>query len=482
MSQSTNIWDMEAHELVSLYRERTLSPVEATLAIIAQIELLEPDVNAFAYFDPDSALRSARLAEARWLEGTPLSAVDGVPTAIKDLLLTKGWPTLWGSLSTDADQEWLDDSPAVARLREAGAVLLGKTTTAEFGWKALSDCALHGATRNPWNLDHTAGGSSGGSSAGAAAGFGPLHVATCGGGSGRLPASHAGVVGFKGTLGRVAVYPYSQNATLYNHTSMARSVRDVALLFDVIARPDPNDWNSLPPAATVWSDGLDAGVRGLRVAFSPTLGYAEVDPEVASLVQDAVKVFSELGAHVELVDPGIEDPMSIFRVFMMAGAARRLNALGPKAKLCELGLQEMAEQGRALDAVTFATAVEQREELGRKFLHFHQKWDLLVTPAVANPPTRIVEDSIGLGKHLPLPPVKYITPFAYPFNLTQQPAISVPCGTTSAGLPVGLQIVGTKFADATVLAAANAFASARPFRLRSGKNVGGPGRHAVRVQ
>jgi aspartyl-tRNA(Asn)/glutamyl-tRNA(Gln) amidotransferase subunit A len=463
MIDDTHPWKLDAVDLTKLYREKRLSPVEVADAVIKRVTALDDQVNTFACFDPESALSDARQSEKRWHEGKPLGPVDGVPTAIKDLILTKGWPTLRGSLATQSDQEWSEDSPATARLRESGAVLLGKTTTAEFGWKGLSDCPVHGITRNPWNLKHTAGGSSGGSSAGAAAGFGPLHVATDGGGSGRMPASHTGVVGFKPTLGRVAVYPYSQNGTLYNVTPMARSVRDVALLFDVIARPDPRDWNSLPPVDRSWQEGLDSGVSGLKIAFSRNLGYADVDPEVGALAEKAVRAFEQLGATVEARDPGIDDPMSIFRIFWATGAARLLQSLGPeRAKRVELGLQEIADEGRTLDAVAFASAVEKREALGRHFLHFHRDWDLLVTPMVARPASEIIESSVGLGKHTPLPPFTYLSPFAYPFNLTQQPAITVPCGLTKAGLPVGLQIVATKFADAMVLRAALAFEQARP--------------------
>jgi aspartyl-tRNA(Asn)/glutamyl-tRNA(Gln) amidotransferase subunit A len=409
-------------------------------------------------------LHDAAKSETRWHKGEPLGPVDGVPVAIKDLILTKGWPTLRGSLTTDPHQLWSEDSPATARLREGGAVLLGKTTTAEFGWKGLSDCPVHGATRNPWSLAHTAGGSSGGSSAAASAGFGPLHVATDGGGSGRMPASHTGVVGFKPTLGRIAVYPYSQNGTLYNVTPMARTVEDVAVLFDVIGRPDPRDFNSLPPMMNGWRASLKPEVKALRIAFCSDLGYAKVAPEVACLAKRAVAVFAELGALVDEQDPGIEDPMPTFRTFWATGAARLLNHLGPrKERQVELGLQEIAQEGRQLDAVAFASAVEMREALGRHFLNFHQKWDLLVTPMVAEPASVIDEETIGLGKHTPLPPFTYLSPFAYPFNLTQQPAITVPCGLTSTGLPVGLQIVGSKYGDVPVLQAALAFERAKPF-------------------
>jgi aspartyl-tRNA(Asn)/glutamyl-tRNA(Gln) amidotransferase subunit A len=271
------------------------------------------------------------------------------------------------------------------------------------------------------------------------------------------------VVGFKPTLGRVAVYPYSQNGTLFNVTPMARTVSDAALLFDVIAKPDLRDWNSLPPTDTVWRSRLDDGVAGWRIAFSPTLGYATVDPEVAAAVRSAAEVFEELGAIVEEVDPGIEDPMPLFRTFWCTGAARLLGNLGPeRSKLVELGLQDVAAEGRTIDAVTFASAVEGREALGRHFLHFHQNWDLLITPMIAQPPSRIVEASVGLGKRTPEPAFTYLSPFAYPFNLTQQPAMTVQCGFTAAGLPIGLQIVAAKYADAKVLNAARAFEKARP--------------------
>jgi Asp-tRNA(Asn)/Glu-tRNA(Gln) amidotransferase A subunit family amidase len=290
---------LSAVELVELYRQRKLSPVEVTRAILDRIQRLEPKINAFALLDADSALASAERSEQRWHRGEPAGLIDGVPVALKDLILAKGWPTLRGSRAVDPNQEWNEDSPATARLREHGAVVLGKTTTSEFGWKGLGDSPLTGITRNPWNIAHTPGGSSGGSGAAAAIGFGPLHVATDGGGSTRLPAAHSGAFGFKQTFGRVPVYPPSQNGTLFHVTPLTRSVRDAALLLDVIARPDLRDWNALPPQEGSWQSGIEEGVKGLRIAYSPALGYATVDPEVAAIVEKAVKVFVDLGAIVE---------------------------------------------------------------------------------------------------------------------------------------------------------------------------------------
>jgi aspartyl-tRNA(Asn)/glutamyl-tRNA(Gln) amidotransferase subunit A len=449
---------ISAVELIEHYRTKTLSPVEVTRAILERIRRLDPHINAFALLDADSALVSARESEGRWQRDEPLGLIDGVPVALKDLVLAKGWPTLRGSRAVDPAQDWSEDSPATARLREHGAVLLGKTTTSEFGWKGLGDSPLTGITRNPWNVAHTPGGSSGGSAAGAALGFGPLHVATDGGGSTRLPAADSGVFGFKQTFGRVPVYPPSQNGTLFHVTPLTRSVRDAAVLLDVIARPDLRDWHALPPSDISWSKGLESGVKGLRIAYSPALGYAQVDPEVEKIVADAAKVFADQGAIVELVDPGIEDPFPIFQTLWFAGAAKLLAGLPPDRRgLTEPGLQDVAEQGRAIDVVTYLQAVDRREALGRHFNQFHQNWDLLITPTTAHPASAIDASSADLTVR----PIR--SPFTYPFNLTQQPAASVPAGQTSAGLPVGLQIIGAKFADATVLRAARAFEAARPF-------------------
>lgn len=449
---------LSAVELVAHYRKKTLSPVDVARAILRRIEALDPVVNAFALVDAEAALASARQSELRWQRGEPAGLVDGVPVALKDLVLAKGWPTLRGSRAIDPAQDWSEDAPATARLREHGAVLLGKTTTSEFGWKGLGDSPLTGITRNPWNLAHTPGGSSGGSAAAAALGFGPLHVATDGGGSTRLPAAHSGVFGFKQSFGRVPVYPSSQNGTLFHVTPLTRSVADAALLLDVISGPDSRDWHALPPSNVGWSDGLENGIKGLRIAYSPALGYAQVDPEVERIVADAVKVFSDQGAIVELVDPGIEDPFPIFQTLWFAGAAKLLAGLAPERRgSTEPGLQAVAEQGAAIDVVSYLQAIDGREALGRHFNRFHQDWDLLITPTTAYAASAIDASSADLTVR----PIR--SPFTYPFNLTQQPAASVPAGLTAAGLPVGLQIIGAKFADATVLRAARAFEKARPF-------------------
>src|SRR3954454_24105940 len=295
---------ISATELLCLYRSRSLSPFEVAQACLDRIAALDTDLNAFALIDGDAALEAARASEERWIKGEPLGLVDGVPATIKDLILTKGWPTLRGSKAVSPDQPWEEDAPATARLREHGAVLLGKTTTPELGHKGVTDSPLYGITRNPWNPDMTPGGSSGGSAAALAARLGPLALGSGGAGSIRLPGGFTGLPGLKPTCGRVPLWPPSAFGTVSHAGPMARTVTDVALLLDVMCEPDPRDWTALPPPTRSYLDGLDDGIAGIRVAFSADLGYVSVDPEVAAAVERAAGGLAELGAHVERVEPG----------------------------------------------------------------------------------------------------------------------------------------------------------------------------------
>ncbi|NBO89506.1 MAG: amidase, partial [Betaproteobacteria bacterium] len=311
---TTDLTQCTAHELLALYRSGQASPVDATQAVLARAHRLNPRLNAFCLIDDEAALTHARASEARWQahrqQGAPIGALDGVPTSIKDLVLTRGWPTLRGSRTIDPAQPWDVDAPATARLREAGAVLLGKTTTPEFGCKGETNSPATGITRNPWNTDHTPGGSSGGTAAAVAAGLGPLSVGTDGAGSVRIPAAFCGNVGLKPSFGRVPAYPLSPFGTVAHLGPHTMSVRDAALMMNVLKQPDARDWTSLPADGVDYTVGLEDGVRGLRIAYSPTLGYAKnVHPEIAAAVHDAVRVLESLGAHVEMRDPGFEDPL-----------------------------------------------------------------------------------------------------------------------------------------------------------------------------
>jgi aspartyl-tRNA(Asn)/glutamyl-tRNA(Gln) amidotransferase subunit A len=446
-----------------MYRSRQVSPVEVTQAVIDRIEHLNPAVNAFCWVDADAALNAARASETRWQSGAPIGILDGVPATIKDLILTKGWPTRRGSLLIDPDQEWPDDAPAVARLREQGAIIIGKTTTPEFGWKGVTDSALTGITRNPWNTALTPGGSSGGAAAACALGMAALHIGTDGGGSIRIPAGFTGVFGHKPSFGRVPAWPLSPFGTVAHLGPMTRSVADAALMLTVLSAPDLRDWHALPATDHDYRNGLDAGVRGLRIGFSADLGYVTVDDEVAAAVRDAVAVFTELGAYVEEVVPPFENPLSIFQTFWYTGAANLLRRFSVEQRQrIDSGLQAVAATGDSYTLSDFQEAERLRAELGVRMKRFHSDYDLLLTPTLPIP-------AFIAGREIVSPSTQQRwsdwTPFTYPFNLTQQPACSIPCGFTAFGLPVGLQIVGPMFEDGLVLTAARAFENVRPMVL-----------------
>jgi aspartyl-tRNA(Asn)/glutamyl-tRNA(Gln) amidotransferase subunit A len=452
-----------ATELLPLYRTRQLSPVETVQAVLARIARFEPAVNAFCLVDGEAALAAARASEARWQRGAPLGLLDGVPATIKDVVLTRGWPTLRGSRAIDPAQPWVDDAPATARLREQGAVLLGKTTTPEFGWKAVTDSPLTGVTRNPWDTTRTPGGSSGGAAVAAALGMGALHVGTDGGGSIRIPAGFTGVFGLKPSFGRVPAWPASPFGTLAHLGPITRTVADAALMLTVLSAPDLRDWQALPPDGRDYRIGLADGVAGLRIAFSPTLGGAPVEPEIAALVADAVATLADLGAVVEPAEPGFADPLQDFERHWYAGAARLVAGLAVEQRaLLDPGLLEIAAAGAAIPLLDYLAAGEARARLGLAMRRFHARYDLLVTPTL---PIAAFAAGIERPEADRQPRWLHWTPFSYPFNLTQQPAASVPCGLTAAGLPAGLQIVGPMHGDALVLRAARALESARPWPL-----------------
>ncbi|MBM3490083.1 MAG: amidase [Alphaproteobacteria bacterium] len=455
---------LTAAEMLRAYRAKKLSPVEVTRALLRRLARLNPAINAFLLVDEEAALAQARASEARWLKGRPKGLLDGVPTSIKDLMLTRGWPTLRGSRTSDPKGPWPEDAPCVTRLREQGAVLFGKTTTPEFGWKGVTDSALSGVTRNPWNLDKTPGGSSGGAAAALAAGLGPLAIGSDGGGSIRIPAGFSGVFGIKANFGRVPNWPASMMATISHVGPMSRSVRDAALFLNVIALPDSRDWYTVPHQPINWTRFLGQGVKGLRIAFSPALGYAKVDPEVADKVARAARVFARLGAHVEQRDPGFADPTDIFLTHWRAGAAKGLGGL-PRAKfrLLEEGLQEFVRAGQRLKLADYMVAVDRRVALATHMRQFHERYDLLLTPTLAVQAFD-VERTVPRGARMR--GWWEWTPFSYPFNLTQQPACSIPCGFTGAGLPVGLQIVGGNFREDLVFRAAAAYEAAAPIARR----------------
>ncbi|MGQ0664400.1 MAG: amidase [Pseudomonadota bacterium] len=460
---SPDIAFMSAGELVALYRRKRLSPVEVTRAILDRVPALQRDFNCFCLIDEERAMRLAAESEARWQRGRPCGLVDGVPSTIKDLILSEGWPTIRGSRTISRDGPWTEDAPSVARMRAHGAVFLGKTTVPEFGWKGVTDNLIDGLTRNPWDPTKTPGGSSGGAAVAAALGLGALHLGTDAAGSVRIPAAFSGIYALKPSFGRVPVYPASPMGSLANVGPMTRTVDDAALMLNVIAEPDPRDWQALPYEGRDWRIGLTRGVRGLRIAFSRDLGYAKVDPEVAALVAQAAAAFAALGAHVEETNPGFAEPRAIIETLWMGRFAILFEDFTPAQRaLLDPGLAAVAEAGKRYTARDHYLAEQQREALARHMNLFHQRYDLLLTPQMPLPAFDVGHDHPagsdfkGLGGW---------TPFTYPFNLTQQPAASVPCGFTKAGLPAAVQIVGPRHRDDLVLQASRAYESLAPFKM-----------------
>ncbi len=460
---ATCLADCTASELLDMYRRRDASPLEATRAVLDRIDAVNPKINAYCLVAHESALRCATESEARWSRGAPVGELDGVPVSIKDLILTRGWPTLRGSHTVDAQQVWDTDAPATARLREAGAVLLGKTTTPEFGCKGETNSPRTGITRNPWDLSKTSGGSSGGTAAAVAAGLGPLSVGTDGAGSVRIPAAFCGTFGLKPSFGRVPAYPPSPFGSVAHLGPLTMGVLDAALMLNVLKKPDARDFSSLPPDASDSLAGLDDGIQGLTVAYSPNLGYAtNVDAEVAAAVAVALQQLQALGAHVEQVDPGFEDPLDITTGLWFLGSWTVWNTLTPaQQETVDPDFRAQAMLGSRLSALEVQGLHARRGALGSHMRQFMQRFDLLVTPAVAVP--AFEARPAGHGAMNPQSMLGW-TPFTYPFNLTQQPCCTIPCGLTRAGLPIGLQIVGPMFGEALVLRAARAYEGVRPIQ------------------
>jgi len=452
---------MTALELIACFQKHQLSPVEATQAALNAIAAHNPRLNVFCLVDADFATRQARASEARWLANSPSGLLDGVPVSIKDLVITAGWPTLRGSRTVLRQQPWVEDAPSVARLREHGAVLLGKTTTPEFGWKGVTDSILTGITRNPWNPDMTPGGSSGGAAVAVAMGMGPLAVGTDGAGSIRIPASFTGVFGLKATHGRVAAYPPSSISTMANVGPITRTVSDCALMLRVIGQYDARDPYALPIPTPNYQVGLENGVKGLRIGFSLDFGFVHVNPEVAACVNRAVRLLEQLGALVETVDLLMEDAEDVINVLWPVGNANGLRYMSAEQRaLLEPELAKMVDVSENIDSLTYLAAVSTRERIQIRMNRLFESYDLLVTPTM--PMT-----AFSVGRSAPDSISKNLTwsPFTYPFNFTMQPAASMPCGFTSKGLPIGLQIIGQRFNDALVLRAARAYEQVSPFGM-----------------
>lgn len=470
---NSQIWQLSAATIAARVRAGQLSAREVTEVALERLERLNPLLHAFCTPAPELALRSATALDARIARGEPVGALAGVPVGIKDLVLTKDIPTVSGS---PAYVDFLpeEDDIVVERLRAADAILLGKTSVPEFGFSGVGDNPVFPTCRNPWDPARTPGGSSSGSGAAVAAGIGPLAIASDGGGSIRIPAAHCGVVGVKPSNGRVPLYPgcrderypgVSSWETLEHIGPHARTVADAALMLSVIGSgPDPRDRHSLPGPEFDWREVVLApDLRGLRVAYSADFGFAEVDAEVRRVVDEAVSVFErDLGCVVERVDPGIDDALESFWGVVaadcdLAGMRRLSTEFG--ATMSPHLVEFLAMDWRAEDLTNANMA---RKRMANRLARFMRDYDLLLTPTLAVPPFELGIQGPTTINGVDVAPHAWLA-FTFPFNLTGQPAVSVPAGFTDEGLPVGLQIVGRHLDDPGVLRAAAAFEAARPW-------------------
>jgi len=454
---------LPATTLAAMIRRKKVSPVEVVNAMLARIDALNPVLNAYVTVTADQARRDARAAErALGRRGATLGPLHGVPFSVKDLVITRGVRTTFGT-PLFRDHVPTEDAPIVSRMKAAGAIMLGKTNTPTMGWIGATHNLLFGITRNPWNLERTPGGSSGGASAAAAAGLGPLHVGTDGGGSIRIPASCTGVFGFKPSFGRVPIYPGSGAWSLSHVGPLTRTVADAALMMSVTAGPDERDNTSLPAEKSDYTKSLRGSLAGWRLAWSDDLGFADcVDPDVAAVCARAARAFRELGCRVEEVAPRWPSPYEAWYEIFGGGIATRLAGFRERRAEIDPGLLRIIESTLRNPPTKYVQAWFDRLAWWQHPRAFFEKYDLLLTPTIACPPFKVGLDNPTEIAGRPVQPYAWL-PFTYPFNMTGQPAASVPCGFTGDGLPVGLQIVGRRFADRAVLQAAAAFERLRPW-------------------
>ncbi len=453
LADAPELCRLDAAALTRRYADGSFSPVEATEAALRRAEEVQARCNAFSHLDPEGACAAARASEARWRAGRPLGPLDGVPATIKDIVWVRGWTVRYGTRAVPGVRAE-EDAPAVAQLRAAGAVLLGLTTTPEFGWKAVTDCALTGITRNPWDASRTPGGSSGGAAVAAACGAGVVHLGTDGGGSIRIPAAFCGVVGHKPSFGRVPAYPASPFGTVAHLGPIARTVADAALMLEAMSGRDARDWYQSPWPLPSVTPIAARPLRGLRVAVWETPPHGTVAPDVREAFARALDRIADAGAAITRVALPAESLWELFRLHWHSGAAARLAGVPEDARdQIESGLREIAADGARLSALDLIAAQTRRAAFGAAFDRLVAAHDVLLSPAAALTAFAAgteVPPGSGLGRWTEW------AGFSYPINLAQSPASVVPCGFGANGMPVGLQIVGRRGDDAGVLAAAAA--------------------------
>ena len=463
----TELWQMSGLALGEAIARREVSALEVLDAIVKRVEAVNPQVNAVVTRAVERAQEEARAVDARIDAGETGGPLCGVPVSIKDLIETKGVRTTFGSvLRQDFVPE--QDAVLVERLRAAGCPIFAKTNTPDHGGKFATDNQVFGTTNNPWDLSRSPGGSSGGAAAQVAAGMGPLAVGNDGGGSIRVPASMCGVYGLKPQFGRVPSWPRHNGWYTLNHEGpITRTVRDAAALLDILAGPDERDWFSLPAQSGSYLEACNGDIKGVRVAWSPTPGYGRVDPAVLEHCQAAVRVFEELGCIVEEASPQIPNPDQIFLGIIVPRLLVQFEQELPPGFAEKLdpvvrSFLPLAEQMTTRDVIA---AIYGDYAVHDLLVAFFQKYELFLTPTIATPPypSGIFGPSEVAGEPVSSPLEPF---FTYPFNLSGQPAASIPVGFTDNGLPVGLQIVGRRFAERTVLRASACFETARPWADR----------------
>lgn len=460
--QDTDLGNLDAGDLTRLYAAGKASPLEATRAALDRIDRFNDAVNAYVHVDREGAEKAASASARRWGRGEQLSPIDGVPTSLKDLTDCAGMPVREGSLTT-SEQLCENDAPPVTRLREAGAVLLGKTNTPEFGWKAVTDNRVFGATCNAWDTKLTPGGSSGGAATAAALNMGVLHQGGDSGGSIRIPSAFSGVFGIMPTFGWTPQWPPAKMADLSSIGPICRHPRDAARMLNVIGRYDYRDPYAIRGQPDDWGVDLDCDLRGLRIAFSADLGYATVDPQIAERVADAARNLEKLGAEIIDIHPGFESPVDIFRKLWFTASQEVYSQCDEQGKaLLDPGLVANARKAEHWAAIDLFRAASERVRLTEKLEHFNQEYHLLMTPSVPIEPFEI-NHQVPPGSDMH--DWEEWAQFSYPFNLANQPAASIPCGFTDRGLPVGFQLAGGRFDDVRILRAANAYMDAHPARF-----------------
>ncbi len=438
---------LDAEELLQGFADKTLTPLSVLQSVTERIARQNPEINAFVVMNPE-ALAAAQASTERWQAGRPTGALDGVPVTIKDLIDIAGLPTRRGSKLTAAAPAPAD-APLVAALRQAGAVIIGKTTTTEFGWKSPGDCPLTGITRNPWNAAHTPGGSSAGAAAAAASGFGPLHVGTDAGGSIRIPAAWSGIVGLKPSFGRVPQWPLGAFGHVAVAGPMARTVRDAALMLNVLARFDARDPFALPDDPKDWRDGIEDGVRGLRIGVLRNPGFpAPVDADGLAALQIARQILTDAGATVAEVDAALPDCSIVFTRVWGAALTRVVTSV-PEAQrhLFDPGLLKVAAANHNVTASEMLEGEAMRVQAANAMAMLHLHYDAVICP--------VVPACAPLVDKLIPDPVAALwndwAPWTLLFNLTRQPAISLPVGVNAAGLPRAVQIAAGLYRDDIVL-------------------------------